>query len=64
MPSIAGLDKLLHIFVSLIVTLHDPCLAIIAGVGKEVFDVLRGSSADVLDLLADLAGILLAVAFG
>lgn len=58
---IAGFDKLLHIALSYILALIDPGLALAAGLGKEVFDLLGGGVADVFDLAADAVGILLAL---
>lgn len=57
----AGFDKLLHVAVSYLLALVDPGLAIAAGLAKEVYDFFGGGVADVFDLLADAAGILLAV---
>lgn len=58
---IIGLDKILHIAVSYLLALVDPALAVAAGLGKEIFDLFGGGVADVLDLVADAVGILLAL---
>lgn len=58
---ISGLDKILHLTISYLLALVDPALAVAAGLGKEVFDLFGGGVADVLDLLADAVGILLAL---
>jgi hypothetical protein len=56
-----GFDKLLHFVVSYLIALVDPALAVLAGVGKEVYDALGGGMADVYDLVADGLGILAAI---
>jgi hypothetical protein len=58
---ITGLDNILHIAVSYLLALFDPALAVAAGLGKEIFDLFGGGVADVLDLVADAVGILLAL---
>ena len=58
---ITGLDKILHIAVSYLLALVDPALAVAAGLGKEIFDLFSKNMADVLDLVADAVGILLAL---
>lgn len=58
---ITGLDKILHIAVSYLLALVDPALAVAAGLGKEIFDLFGGGVAEVLDLVADAVGILLAL---
>jgi hypothetical protein len=58
---IPGLDKLLHIGVSYLLALVDPGLAIVAGLGKEIYDFFGGGVADAYDLVANAVGILLAV---
>jgi hypothetical protein len=50
-------DKVLHFVVSLFLTLIDPLLAVVAGVGKEVFDFFDHGEPELGDLAADLAGI-------
>lgn len=56
-----GLDKVLHFGVSYILALINPFLALVAGLGKEVYDEARGGMADFGDLVADWLGILFAV---
>tara|TARA_R110001592_G_scaffold79556_5_gene237686 strand:- start:388 stop:570 length:183 start_codon:yes stop_codon:yes gene_type:complete len=58
---IFGPDKVLHFVVSFIIALFDPALAVLAGIGKEVYDALGGGVADVYDLVADGLGILAAL---
>jgi hypothetical protein len=58
------LDKLLHFIVSLVVSLFDPYLAAALGLGKELFDIVRGGAADAGDLLADFLGILAGAGLG
>lgn len=55
------IDKLYHFLASFVIALYDPVLAVLAGIGKELWDVLRGSFADVGDLFADALGILFAL---
>lgn len=59
--NILGPDKLLHFLVSYLIALVEPALAIVAGVGKEIYDALGGGMADVYDLVADGLGILAAL---
>lgn len=59
---LAAPDKVLHITVSYLLALVDPGLAIVAGLGKEIYDFFGGGVADVFDLFANAVGILLAVA--
>ena len=59
---IFGFDKVLHFLVSFFIALFDPALAVLAGVGKEVYDGLGGGTADVFDLVADALGIVTALA--
>lgn len=56
-----GADKVLHFLVSYVLALFDPAIAVLAGVGKEVYDALGGGMADVYDLVADALGILAAL---
>jgi len=56
------IDKIYHFAASFVLALYDPVLAICAGIGKEIWDVLRGSMADIGDLAADALGIFLALA--
>ena len=58
---ILGFDKVLHFVFSYLIALVDPGLAVLAGVGKEVYDALGGGMADVYDLIADGLGILAAL---
>lgn len=53
------MDKLLHFIVSYLMTLVSPVGAFLAGIGKEVYDLFSGGDADILDLFADWAGLLL-----
>ncbi len=64
MLEIPGMDKLLHFSISLVIALVEPALAVVAGVGKEVWDALQGGFADPLDLVADGLGILVALWIG
>lgn len=59
--NILGFDKVLHFVFSYAIALIDPGLAVLAGVGKEVYDALGGGMADVYDLIADALGILAAL---
>lgn len=59
--NIVGSDKILHFVISYLIALVDPALAVLAGVGKEVYDFFGGGMADVYDLVADGLGILLAL---
>ncbi|NUM55221.1 MAG: hypothetical protein HUU46_16370 [Candidatus Hydrogenedentes bacterium] len=54
-------DKLLHFWISFAIAFFKPGLAMIAGVGKEIIDVVTGGVADVYDLAADGLGIFFAV---
>ncbi len=58
---IVGSDKILHFVISYLIALFDPALAVLAGVGKEVYDFFGGGTADIYDLVADGLGILLAL---
>lgn len=62
-----GLDKWYHFIASFAIALIDPVLAVWAGLGKEFWDVLRSGTIDLVDLvgdlIADVLGILLALAF-
>ena len=59
--NIVGPDKILHFVISYLIALVDPALAVLAGVGKEIYDFFGGGTADVYDLVADGLGILLAL---
>lgn len=50
-------DKLLHFLLSFSIAIYNPLVSFLAGVGKEIYDVLGGGVADGYDLLADWAGI-------
>lgn len=56
-----GFDTLLHFLVSYLIATVDPVLAIMAGLGKEIYDFFGGGVADVIDLAADALGILAAL---
>jgi hypothetical protein len=56
-----GIDKLMHFWVSFAIAQLSPGLAWIAGIGKEFYDELSGTAADIGDLIADGFGILLSV---
>lgn len=58
---LVGSDKILHFVISYLIALVDPALAVLAGVGKEVYDYFGGGVADIYDLVADGLGILLAL---
>ena len=59
--NILGIDKLLHFLASYFIAMIDPTLAVVAGVGKEVYDFFGGGMADIFDLAADALGILAAL---
>ncbi len=50
-------DKFWHFWISFFIAFFKPGLAMLAGVGKEVFDALSGGVADAGDLAADGLGI-------
>ena len=50
-------DKFAHFILSYLIALIDPALAVLAGLGKELHDLLGGGTADLLDLVADALGI-------
>lgn len=54
-------DKFLHFWISFAIAFFKPGLAMIAGVGKEVYDALSGGIVDVYDLAADGLGIFAAL---
>ena len=54
-------DKILHFVISFFLALIDPVIAVVAGLGKELWDALTGGMADLGDLVADGLGILLAI---
>lgn len=55
-----GLDKKKHFFVCLILSIICPILAIIAAVGKEIYDSkLQGNHFCWKDIVADVIGIIL-----
>ena len=55
-----GLDKKKHFFVCLILSILSPILAIIAAVGKEIYDSKqKGNHFCWKDIVADLAGIII-----
>ena len=55
-----GLDKKKHFFVCLILSIICPILAIIAAVGKEIYDSKqKGNHFCWKDIVADLAGIII-----
>lgn len=55
-----GLDKKKHFFVCLILSIICPILAIIAAVGKEIYDSKqKGNHFCWKDIVADLIGIIL-----
>ena len=54
-------DKFWHFWISFFIAFFKPGLAMVAGVGKEVFDALSGGVADGWDLAADGLGIITAV---
>lgn len=56
-----GIDKFLHFWVSFAIAQISPGLAWAAGIGKELYDELSGSAADIGDLIADGFGILFSV---
>ncbi|GMW00815.1 MAG: hypothetical protein AMXMBFR84_19520 [Candidatus Hydrogenedentota bacterium] len=58
-----GEDKILHFWVSFFIALVHPAIAVVAGVGKEIWDAAMGGMADAGDLFADGLGILAAGLF-
>lgn len=54
------MDKLLHFAVSFTVALFDSTLAWSLGLAKELWDLAGNGQAELADLVADWAGILLA----
>ncbi len=58
------IDKLLHFGISFLIALYDASAAALLGIGKEIADALGLGTPDAGDLLADLLGILAALAFG
>lgn len=55
-----GLDKKKHFFVCLILSILSPILAIIAAVGKEIYDSKQeGNHFCWKDIVADLVGIII-----
>ena len=55
-----GLDKKKHFFVCLVLSILSPILAIIAAVGKEIYDSKQeGNHFCWKDIVADLAGIII-----
>jgi len=54
-------DKFYHFALSYLLATVDPLLAILAGIGKEIADFFGNGTADALDLLADLLGVLAAL---
>lgn len=55
-----GLDKKKHFFICLILSILCPILAIIAAVGKEIYDSkLQGNHFCWKDIVADVIGIIL-----
>ena len=57
-------DKLLHALVSFLLAWVDPVLALAAGIGKELWDMVSDGVAEWADLAADLLGILAAALLG
>lgn len=58
-----GIDKLLHFIISFALARIDPIIAVIAGIGKEIWDSASGGYADIADLIADFLGIIAAIDF-
>lgn len=55
-----GLDKKKHFFVCLVLSIVSPILAIIAAVGKEIYDSKqKGNHFCWKDIVADLVGIII-----
>lgn len=50
-------DKFWHFWISFAIAYFKPGLAVLAGVGKEVYDAFSGGMADAWDLAADGLGI-------
>ncbi len=53
-------DKLLHFFLSFLIASVTQGLAVLLGLGKELWDLAGNGTAELADLAADAAGILLA----
>ncbi len=58
-----GIDKIYHFIGSFLLTFIDPWLAVVAGIGKEVWDAMGNGTAEFADLVADGLGILFALQF-
>jgi hypothetical protein len=56
-------DKFYHFWISFYIAFFKPGLAMIAGVGKELFDLATGGIIDAGDLAADGLGIITALLF-
>lgn len=55
-----GLDKKKHFFVCLVLSILSPILAIIAAIGKEIYDSKqKGNHFCWKDIVADLVGIII-----
>lgn len=55
-----GLDKKKHFFVCLVLSILSPILAIIAAVGKEIYDSKqKGNHFCWKDIVADLVGVII-----
>ncbi|MBM3289199.1 MAG: hypothetical protein FJY92_03525 [Candidatus Hydrogenedentes bacterium] len=50
-------DKFWHFWISYGIAYFKPVLAIVAGIGKEVYDAFSGGNPDVWDLVADGMGV-------
>lgn len=53
-----GIDKVLHFVASFILARIDPVLAVVVGLGKEIWDAMGHGTPSAADLLADALGIL------
>ena len=54
-------DKFWHFWISFAMAYFKPGLAMLAGVGKEVFDAFSGGAPDAMDLAVDGLGIFAAI---
>jgi hypothetical protein len=57
-------DKWLHFWFSFLLSWVDPALSALAGLAKEVWDLLGHGTPDWADLAADLLGIMAALVVG
>ena len=56
-----NIDKFLHIVTSFMIAQVDVTLSFVLGIGKELWDLGGNGGAELADLMADWAGIILAI---